>query len=168
MLAPKYHAVLRIIHSHLRGRDLSWALTGSCGFALQGVPVEVHDIDIQTDERGAYAIARLLADYVMRPVAFSRAERIQSHFGVLAVEGVRVEIMGALSKRLPDGTWEPPVNPADHLRFVEIEQMRLPVLDLAYEYTAYLTLGRSDRAELLRQWLAHNVSGSFSPAESQD
>jgi hypothetical protein len=56
-----------------------------------------------------------------------------------------------------------------HLRFVEVEQMRLPVLDLAYEYTAYLTLGRHERAELLRQWLlARNAPGSDPPAEASD
>ena len=90
MLEPQYLATLRIIHGHLRERGLNWALTGSCSFALQGMPVDVHDIDIQTDEHGVYAIARLLARYVARPVAFSRSERIQSHLGVLEVEGVRV------------------------------------------------------------------------------
>ncbi len=90
---------LLLISSRLDSTDVVWALTGSLGHALQGVPVEVHDIDLQTDESGAYAVERSLSEYAVRPVAHSQGERIRSHFGVFEVRGVRVEVMGALQKR---------------------------------------------------------------------
>jgi hypothetical protein len=68
------------------------------------MPVEPRDIDIQTDEAGAYAIARLFSECVTRPIAFSAADRIRSHFGALLVDGVKVEVMGDIHKRPDDGT----------------------------------------------------------------
>ena len=53
-----------------------------------------------------------------------------------------MEIMGAVQKRLPDGSWEAPVNVADHLVFVDFEEHRVPVLTLEHEWRAYDRLGR--------------------------
>jgi hypothetical protein len=133
---------------------VNWALTGSLSFALQGLPVEPHDIDLQTDRAGAYAVERCFAEAVIRPVAFSAAANIRSHFGALCIDGITVEIMGDIEKRLPDGSWEGPVDLARHRRFVDVEGLRVPVLSLAYERDAYLKLGRVERAALLAEWIA--------------
>ncbi|MCW5852548.1 MAG: hypothetical protein KIT87_20910, partial [Anaerolineae bacterium] len=66
---------------------MTWAVTGSVGMALQGIPVEPHDIDLQTDAAGAYEIQRRLAEYSVQPVAFLAGERMRSHFGRLVIEG---------------------------------------------------------------------------------
>ena len=58
-------------------RDLDgalWVLTGSVGLALQGMPLEPRDVDVQTDAAGAYEIERRLAAYTTRPVAFVTRE----------------------------------------------------------------------------------------------
>ena len=120
MLPWRHLEALREIEARLRGGGVRWALTGSASFALQGVPVEVHDIDVQTDAAGAYALAYRFAEAVTRPVAFSEAERMRSHFGALRLWGVSVEIMGDIAKRLPDGRWEEPVDLDAHTRFVEV------------------------------------------------
>lgn len=153
MIEQRYLDVLRIVVRRLTGEALAWAVTGSCGFALQGLDLAVHDIDLQTDGPGAYAIERAFAERSVRKVAFSAAERIRSHFGALEIDGVKIEIMGDLQKRLADGIWEPPVDVARHRRWVKTGNMRIPVLSLEYEYGAYLALGRIERAERLGRWL---------------
>ncbi len=145
--------VLMLLRRRLGHVERPWAVTGGLGFSLQGVPVEVHDIDLQTDREGAYAIEAIFADAVVQPVAFSGTERIRSYFGTLTVQGVRVEVMGDLQKRLPEGSWEPPVAVAEHLRFVEVRGLSIPVLDLRYEVEAYRILGRHAKAEMLARWL---------------
>lgn len=124
--------------------------------ALQGVPVTVHDIDIQTDEDGAYEIERCFSECVIKPVRYSLSEQIRSHFGTLEIDGIKVEIMGDLQKRLGDQSWEEPVKVESHKQWVEIDGMQIPVLSLEYEYHAYLKLGRSEKAEILRNWLQEN------------
>jgi len=165
MIHSSYINVLRRIYTRLNDGTVNWVVTGSLGFALQGVPVEVHDIDIQTDEVGVYEIERRFCEFVIRKVAFSSTERIRSHFGALMIDGIKVEIMGNIQKRLEDGTWEEPVNLKYHKRVVEVQGMQVPALSLEYEYRAYLRLGRIDKAEMLRKWLhgEHDFSGSTLP-----
>lgn len=162
MLNPDYLKVLRKINARLNNTSLNWVVNGSLGFALQGVPVEPNDIDIQTDKRGAYEIERHFSEFVTKRVAFSSTERIRSYFGELIVNGIKVEIMGDIQKSLEDGSWENPVDLEHHKRVVEVEGMQVPVLSLEYEYQAYLKLGRVDKAEMLRNWLQgeHGSSGS--------
>jgi len=165
MLDIVYLKVLRKINAQLNNTSVNWAVTGSLGFALQGVPVEPNDIDIQTDKRGAYEIERYFSEFVTKRAKFSSTERIRSHFGELMIDGIKVEIIGDIQKRLEDGSWENPVDLEQHKRVVEVEGMKVPVLSLEYEYQAYLKLGKIDKAEMLRNWLhsEHKPSGSASP-----
>lgn len=153
LVPPAHLTVLRLLAGRLASTDIVWALTGSTSFALQGITVPVHDIDVQTDAAGAHRIAELLADALVRPVVFSGTERIQSHFGALVIGAVTVELMGAVQKRLPDGHWEKPVDVRAHRRFMQLADLTLPVLDLAYEERAYRLLGRVEKADLLRRHL---------------
>lgn len=151
-LDRSYLGVLRTLSSALESRSVPWALTGSASFALQGVPLSPNDIDVQTTEAGAYEIAETFPDRVVEPVSFSEAESIRSHFGVLDFDGIRVEAMGAVQKRQPDGTWEHPVDVTDHRTFVDADGTRIPVFPLRYEAEAYEQLGRSERASLLAEY----------------
>ena len=153
MIDLVYLNVLRQIHTRLFNTDVNWVVTGSLGFALQGVPVQPNDIDLQTDKAGAYEIERLFSDAVIRKVKFSATERIRSHFGALQIDGIEVEIMGDIQKRGADGVWEEVIDPAHYRQIVEIEGLLVPVLSLEYEYQAYLKFGRVERAQMLRRWL---------------
>ncbi len=64
---------LKLVCARLGGLGIRWALVGSSGLALRGVDVEPHDIDILTDEGGAYGIDRLLSEF--SPSARSRSPR---------------------------------------------------------------------------------------------
>ena len=66
-------------------------------------------------------------------------------------------MIGDLQKRLTDGTWEKPVDVRKHQRWVEVDGMRVPVLSLEYEYHAYRTLGRVEKAEMLQKWMQGTV-----------
>ena len=153
MIDPVYLNILRQIHARLANTDVNWVITGSFGFALQGVPVQPNDIDIQTDRAGAYAIESLFSDVVVRKVKFSATERIKSHFGALRIDGIEVEIMGDIQKRGADGVWEEIVDLPRYKQMVEIAGLLVPVLSLEYEYQAYLKFGRVEQAKMLRRWL---------------
>ena len=146
--------VLLKVCSRLRDTPVEWALTGSLGMALQGVELPVHDIDLQTDEQGAYAIERCFSEYVVKPVTCVESERIRSHLGALEMDGIKVEIMGAVAKRLDHGSWEAPVQVTRHRQWIEVRGVRVPVLSLEYEVEAYRKMGRIEKAEMLRSWLA--------------
>jgi hypothetical protein len=153
MISNQHFEVLRKIVTRLKDSTFDWAVTGSLGMALQGAPVDVHDIDLQTDRNGAYEIERAFNEYVVRAVSYCPSERIHSHLGRLEIDGIQVEIMGAIQKLLPDGAWEEPVQVEAYRRWVETDDLLVPVLDLDYEYQAYIKLGRTEKAEALRAWM---------------
>jgi len=153
MLQRRLLDALGCICAILNESEAVWALTGSMGFALHGIETPVHDIDIQTDRSGTYEIEKRLEQHVTRRVHFSETKSIKSHFGALRIDGVDVEIMGDIQKRLPDGTWEPPVDIRRHREFIEVNGLRIPALSIEYEVQAYETLGRMEKAQQLRCWL---------------
>jgi hypothetical protein len=62
MVPQEYINVLRILYGRLEEHCIRWAVTGSLGFALRGIPLQPADIDIQTDRSGAYEAERLFQD----------------------------------------------------------------------------------------------------------
>ncbi|MGA2139045.1 MAG: hypothetical protein ABSH14_09315 [Verrucomicrobiia bacterium] len=159
MISEKHRKVLRVIHERLRDFGPPWAITGSLGFALHGMDVPVNDIDLQTDKLGAYQIQDRFPSEVCRNVGFSEAETIRSFLGELRIHGTKVEIMGALQKKLPSGRWEPPVDVEKHRVFVQFDGLKVPVLSLKYEETAYRKLGRTENADAIKRWLTSRSSG---------
>ena len=152
-IGQQHRTALHKLCEWLADSNVNWVLTGSMAFALQGLPVTPDDIDVQTDEAGAYAIERLFAEDVVQPVAFSGTQRIRSHFGVLRIAGVVVEIMGDVEKRLADGRWQAAPNLNQHKRFVAVDGMAVPVLSLAYEAEAYRLMGRVETVDILQSWI---------------
>ena len=153
-MEEQYLGALLKVCSRLRDIPVDWAVTGSFGMVLQGVDLPVHDIDLQTDEPGAYAIEARFPECIVKPVTYTVSERIRSHLGALEIGGVKVEIMGAVEKLLDDGGWEAPVQVAQFRRWVEVQGTRVPVLSLEYEVEAYRKMGCLQRADVLERWLA--------------
>lgn len=128
--------------------------------ALQGFPIKPADIDLQTDKAGAYRIQELLMEYMTRQVIFSTSARMRSHLGKLLIEDIVVEIIGNLEKLDPYDVWHASPDLSSFRRWVQLEGMKLPVLDLDYEAQAYEQMGRIERARELRTWLERVKNGN--------
>jgi hypothetical protein len=152
-ISPRHLHVLRKICERLHCSKVNWVVCAGMSLALQGVPVLVHDIDLETGETGAHEMERLFAEYVTRRVAFSSTDRVRSHFGAMCIDGITVEIIDEMEKRAADGSWEPAPDLRQHKRFVTVEGLEIPVLSLEYECEAYHKLGRHEKAEPVRKWL---------------
>jgi hypothetical protein len=159
VIPAKFLPAIRIIHAALLESQVDWAVTGSLGMVLQGMDLPINDIDIQTDEDGAYEVERRLAQYVVVPVLYKASERMRSRLGKLNIEGIQVEIIGGIQKRSQDGDWELPVQVAPHRLWVEVDGLSIPVLSLEYEYQAYKIMGRDEKASKIRQWLDQQANG---------
>lgn len=157
MIDSQYIKVLMKIYEKLHKSAVSWVVTGSLNFALHGLPVEVHDIDIQTDRKGAYEIEHLFSEFMTKKITYRVSRHIRSYFGVFTLDNITVEIMGDIQKKLKDGTWEKPVNVNNYREVINFEGMEIPVLSLEYEQKAYRQLGRIGKVKLLKNHLkSHN------------
>ncbi len=132
---------------------LVWALTGSTAFALRGMDLTPHDIDLIADRSGAYRIGGLLGDRCLRPVSPSWTRYVRSHFGQFVVEGVQVDVMGDSSYLGFGGGWTAPAPLPPIIETLESKGLRLPVLTLAREAAAYRLLRRDARVEMIEAHL---------------
>jgi len=149
-LLPELHmiALKRLLDLELP-EQIHWALTGSAGLRLQGVEVPIHDLDIQSDRAGVDEIVSQILTEVIEAPMIKESPRMRSYFGVALIAGVKVELMGDIQHRLPDGNCEAPIDVLTYLRWVDWEGRRVPVLDLNYEAQAYARMGRSDKTSAI-------------------
>jgi hypothetical protein len=155
MNKKQYLPILHKVYLQIKDNRNGWVITGSLGMALQGMDIDVHDIDIQTNKEGAYEIESKLKQFSTTPVNSVSSELIKSYLGKFIVDDVQVELMGALQKKLKNGNWEEPVNIENYREWVKVESMTVPVLSLYYEYEAYKKLGRYEKAEKIFKWINH-------------
>lgn len=153
MMNEKIKSALLYICCCLEEYDLLWALTGSTNFNIQGINIDINDIDVQTDENSAYKFEKIFKKHIVKPVVFSSTDKIRSHFGVFEINDVKVEVMGDIQKRLPNGEWEKKKELKDIIDFAIFEGHKVPVLNLAYEENAYRILGRVKKADMIKNFL---------------
>jgi hypothetical protein len=139
---PRLLGALRKLYERLVGTDVVWAVTGSLNHALRGLRLRPRDIDLRTDERGAYAMERLFGEHVTKNVGFKEAANVRSHFGELNIDGVTVEVIGDIETWTEDEGWVPAEGMEEEIQFIEFEGMRLPVFSLEDELSFYIRLGR--------------------------
>jgi len=149
LVNPDLILVLKLIHECLSVTEINWALTGSTSFALQGLPYEPEDIDIQTDQQGAYEIESLFKNCIKRHVTFSSNGAVRSYFGELVINGISVEIIGDIEKLVGEDDWQQAPNLNEIKQFINVENLKIPVLSLVYEAQAYRDLDREDQAAAL-------------------
>jgi len=72
-------------------RDYPIILSGSTSLNMQGVDIEVHDIDIVTDKKGAFTLANRLKEYQVKEMAFSKTDKYKSYFGKYRIDDVDID-----------------------------------------------------------------------------
>jgi len=151
---------LHLIAALLKDVAQPWAFTGSVGMNLQGVDLEIADIDIQTDQSGSYQIQNCLSEFIVAGVLYLESPNIRSHFGTFRINEIDVEVMGDIEKRRDDGGWIAPPDLYPIIRHIDLEGVTVPVLDLEYEKEAYRILGRDETVQKIEEFLGLNRSGS--------
>jgi hypothetical protein len=144
-------AMLRCVVPAMFKAQEPWALIGSTASVLQGIEgYSPPDIDLATTTQGAYIMSGCAATLgaTVRPVAFSTAGPYTSHFGIFEVMGVKVEVMGDLVIRCPDGKidlhdhWS---RWSDKVRVLHFEGLHIPVVPLEWQMVANALLNRPER-----------------------
>ena len=70
-LDSNFIEVLRTLYSRLYETEILWIIGGSLALKLVGLDVKPKDIDLFTNEEGAYEVERLFAEYLVRNVSLS-------------------------------------------------------------------------------------------------
>ena len=140
---PLWKTVLKDIAQRLAHARVVYTVVGGSSAALQGAPVPVNDVDIETDAEGAYRLQALFSDHIVEPVSLIEGNLYRSHFGCLEFSRCRVEIMGDLHRRETE-QWVP--SAARTRTTVKLEGIPICVSWLEEETLAYIRRGRLNRA----------------------
>jgi hypothetical protein len=148
---PEQHAdVLSRLLERIPPDKYLWALTGSAGLRLQGVDLSVNDLDLQTDAKTVFLLANVLAEFMTVPIHRWETGHTLSYHGQAEINRLQVELLGDIRHRLPDGSWCPALDIASVLVWLEWRNHGIPVLPLEHEATAYESMGRIQKAGLIR------------------
>jgi hypothetical protein len=133
------------IARRLRASGIAFKLVGGASIALHGVPVPVHDIDLEMPVSDVYRFHQLYADYVTLEPELRVGETYRSHFGRYTIEGVQIEVIGDLHRREGD-RWHPSSTSTQSM--LDVEGTPCPVSWLEEETLAYIRRDRLERAAL--------------------
>jgi S-adenosylmethionine-dependent methyltransferase len=148
---PLWRAVLRQIAQKLNAVGVEYKVAGGACLALHGVRIPVRDIDIETDEAGAYRIQRIFNEQLagsfstLEPLALGSTELYRSHFGRFDFNGVQLEVMGD-NLRWEAGSWVP--TRALTEEWIDLDGAPVRTSWLEEEALAYIRRGRLERAAL--------------------
>ena len=139
---PLWREVLRRLALEFeRGRNTLQGRRHTC-LALHGLPLTPGDIDVETDATSAYRIQALWPDAVLDPVRLRTSPTYRSHLGHLSIDGITVEIMGAMERPEGDGWVSTAANTETVL---DLDGVPVPVAWLEEEALAYVRRGRLER-----------------------
>jgi S-adenosylmethionine-dependent methyltransferase len=142
---PRWRAALRHIGIELKAHGVAYHLVGTASLALRGLPVQVHDLDLEMDVGDAARFQELFSAQVRLPIAWRQSPDVRSYFGQFEIEGVSVEVIASLEWRAVGGDRWIPSFLSTHA-VVDLEGVPIPVLELEEEALAALRRGRLDRA----------------------
>jgi hypothetical protein len=136
-----------------------WAVMGSTASVLQGIPnYTPPDIDLVTTRDGAYIMSGSIGGLgaTVHQVGYSESERYASHFGIFEVLDVKVEVMGDLIIRVPDGHIDATEHFArwsDKVRLLHFGRHHIPVVPLEWQLVANVLLSRPERSTGIADFL---------------
>jgi SAM-dependent methyltransferase len=142
---PSWRDVLKTIALVLNKNNIAYKVVGGTSLALRGLKIPVNDIDIEMAVEDVYRFENIYQDYVVDEVQLRETENWRSYMGRFDVNGVPIEIMGGLNRRV-NQAWTPSFLSTEDT--VLIDGVPIPVLELEEEVLAYLRRGKLDRAAL--------------------
>jgi hypothetical protein len=148
---PEQHGrALQTLLELIPPTEIRWVLTGSAGLRLLGVDIDVHDLDLQTDEEHIWLIEERLRNFQTVPVHTWDTPRMRSLDGKAEIHGIQIELMADIIHFLPEGAWK---NFADFSRtlWLDWHGQSVPVFPLDIEAEAYESMGRVEKAALIRE-----------------
>jgi hypothetical protein len=120
----------------LRGKKVNWVLIGSSSLALEGMKIKPKDIDILTTKKGVFEFNKVFKKWEIESVKFKESKFFRSYFGEFKIEGVRVEVMGKLERKI-EGKWIPIFQKITSKKWVKIGKAKIPIPSLKDQFQIY-------------------------------
>lgn len=124
-------------------KNLRYAFRGTAGLVLQGIEMNVDDIDILCDQKTAEACNNLLREFVLEEVSYKESPKFKSYFGKFKINDIPIEVMGEWQIKDVKGNWSEPFNASEKEKMeVLINSQKIFVTTPETELLMFSKLGR--------------------------
>jgi hypothetical protein len=138
-----WQVILKMIIQELDREAIPYKIVGGASAVLQGVSINVNDIDFEMDREAVYRFGELFHSQVIKDVEYCEDIKYSSIIGKFIFNGLRVEIFANL-KRKENGEWVDTSTKTK--RVVQLDELNVNVSWLEEETIAYIRRGRMGRA----------------------
>jgi len=120
-----------------------YAFRGTTSLVLQGLEMNVDDIDLLTDKETALICNRLLGDYLIERVSYSQSNKFRSYFGRFKINNIPVEVMGEWQIKDQKGKWGDVFDASeDEIRKIEFNNILIRVTKIETELSMFAQMAR--------------------------
>lgn len=133
----------------LSGRQ--YAIRGTTSLVLQGIDMNVTDIDIVCNKETALACNDIFQKFLVDKIKYSESKQFKSYFGKIEYEGVQIEIMGNWMIN-SKGRWSEPFDGSKYTE-VEIEEIKVKVTTIDSELEMFTQMGRWTALQKIKRQL---------------
>ncbi len=130
--------------------DVDWALAGSANLALQGIDINVHDIDILTKKEFMRGIEFRLKDYLVSKARFYSGDKFRAYCSVYEINNTQIEVIACLERNV-NGIWVKK-NDFNTKEVFPYKGLDIPVMSLEDECLTYEQSGRIYKARKIRDF----------------
>jgi len=135
---------VKVVDEKLKGE--TYALRGTASLVLQGIDMNIDDIDVLCDAKTAISANSKLSEYLIEEVVFKESPKFISYFGKFLIDGVNVEIMGDWQIFNDKKGWSRIFNADNNITRVRLDGLEIPVTKIEVELEMFALMGR---------WLAY-------------
>lgn len=160
-LPDKFFETLDLITKKLEGTN--YCFRGTAGLILQGLDMNVDDIDVLCDKNTAQKANQLLKEYIIEPVDYKESPKFKSHFGVFEINNIKVEVYGDWQIKDTKGIWSTKYDSSDRIE-VEYSGKKYFVAPVEKELTVFAQLGRWNAYHKIRRQYKEMTEKGLQPA----
>jgi len=133
--------ILKIILDCLKQNPV-WRLEGGANLRVQGMDVNVSDLDIATDEQGINIFRESLKQYITKDFFNEKTNSITL---TGSINNVELDINAYQDKEL---------RMFEEIHFIDWNDLKLPILPLKYAKRFYELINRKEKAELIEKYIS--------------
>ena len=125
-------------------KDQQYAFRGTTSLVLQGLDMNVDDIDILCDKKTALACNDILKEYSVETVTFKESPQFKSYYGKFSIKRIQVEIMGEWQIRNnKKNIWSNPFSASpSEITKTTFKDQKVPVTTIQTELLMFSSMGR--------------------------
>lgn len=139
-------ACTNLISNLVNSSDYKWMLIGSASLSLQGITLDVNDIDILTDEDGIDLIKEKCKPFIIEEIGYKEIDNLKSYYGKLNISGVNIDIVSEIKNNV-NNEWLPQNKIEEEI----IRNSNINLRNICYEKQIYERIGDTKKAELINK-----------------